>query len=47
MNTLDLKRAAEFLKMRPEEVRRRARMGLLPGAKAGKRWVFIDDDLVS
>ena len=47
MNTLDLKRAAEFLKMHPEEVRRRARMGLVPGAKAGKRWVFIEDDLVS
>jgi hypothetical protein len=47
VNTLDLKQAATFLRMHPEEVRRRARMGLLPGAKAGKRWVFIEDDLVS
>jgi hypothetical protein len=33
--------------MHPEEVRRRARSGLLPGAKAGKRWVFLEDDLVA
>lgn len=47
MSTLDLKQAADFLKMHPEEVRRRARAGQLPGAKAGKRWVFIDEDLVA
>lgn len=45
MNTLDLQQAAAFLKMHPEEVRRRACSGQLPGAKAGKRWVFIDADL--
>ena len=47
MITLDLEGAAAFLKMHPEEVRRRARMGEIPGAKAGKRWVFIEDDLVA
>jgi len=47
MKTLDLKQAAAFLKMHAEEVRRRARMGQMPGAKAGKRWVFIEDDLVA
>src|SRR3954471_21895195 len=47
MSTLDLKQAADFLKMHPEEVRRRARAGQLPGAKAGKRWVFIVEDLVA
>lgn len=47
MNTLDLKQAAEFLKMHPEEIRRRARLGQLPGAKAGKRWVFIEEDLAA
>ncbi len=45
MITLDLKQAAQFLKLHPEEVRRRAKAGLLPGAKAGKCWVFIEDDL--
>jgi hypothetical protein len=47
MNSLDLKQAAAFLKMHPEEVRRRARLGLLPGAKPGKAWVFLEDDLVA
>jgi len=47
MNTLDLKEAAAFLKMHPEEVRRRAKCGLLPGAKPGKLWIFIEDDLVA
>jgi hypothetical protein len=47
MKTLDLKEAAAFLKMHPEEVRRRARLGQLPGAKVGKRWVFLEDDLVA
>jgi len=46
MRTLDLQEAALFLKMHPEEVRRRARSGVVPGAKAGKRWVFLEDDLV-
>src|SRR3990172_7003596 len=47
MRTLSLIEAGEFLKMHPEEVRRRARVGLAPGAKAGKRWGFIEEDLVS
>jgi hypothetical protein len=47
MRTFTLPQAADFLKMHPEEVRRRARMGQLPGAKAGKRWVFLEDDLVA
>jgi hypothetical protein len=46
MDSLDLKEAAQFLKIHPEELRRRARAGLVPGAKIGKRWVFIEDDLV-
>ena len=45
MHTLDLAQAAAFLHMHPEEVRRRAKLGLLPGAKPGKAWIFIDDDL--
>jgi hypothetical protein len=47
METIDLPGAASFLKMHPEEVRRRARLGQLPGAKAGKRWVFIVEDLAA
>lgn len=45
MNTLTLEEAAVFLKMHPEEVRRRVKLGRLPGAKVGRRWVFLDLDL--
>ena len=45
MRTLTLIEAAKFLKMHPEEVRRRTKAGAIPGAKLGKRWVFISDDL--
>jgi len=46
MITLDLLEAALFLRMHPEEVRRRAKIGLIPGAKPGKSWVFLQEDLV-
>lgn len=36
MKTFDLDEAAQFLKMHPEEVRRRAKAGIIPGAKVGK-----------
>jgi Helix-turn-helix domain len=45
MKTLNLEETAQFLKLHPEEVRRRAKAGIIPGAKLGKRWVFIEDDL--
>ena len=45
MRTLDLQEAANFLKLHCEEVRRRAKAGIIPGAKVGKRWAFIEDDL--
>ena len=47
MNTFDLKQAAPFLKMHPEEVRRRARLGLVPEAKPGKSSVLIEEDLAA
>ncbi|WP_107796324.1 helix-turn-helix domain-containing protein [Nitrosomonas aestuarii] len=46
MKTLSLAEAAELLKMHAEEVRRRAKAGKIPGAKLGKSWVFILEDLV-
>ncbi|GJM12667.1 MAG: hypothetical protein DHS20C12_10700 [Pseudohongiella sp.] len=45
--TLDLYEAADFLKMHWQTLRERAVAGLVPGAKLGKRWVFLKDDLVS
>ncbi|MDV6344783.1 helix-turn-helix domain-containing protein [Nitrosomonas sp. Is37] len=47
MKTLNLEEAAQFLKLHPEEVRRRVKAGIIPGAKLGKRWAFIDDDLAA
>jgi len=48
MRSLTLVEAADFLKLHPEELRRRAKAGLVPGANAGKCWVsrvFLDVDL--
>jgi hypothetical protein len=45
METLDLEQAAHFLKLHPEELRRRAKAGVVPAAKVGKRWVFLEPDL--
>jgi len=47
MKTLTLDEAAQFLKIHPEELRRRAKAGIIPGAKVGKCWVFVEDDLVA
>ena len=47
MNTLTLAEAAGFLKMHPEEVRCRAKRGVIPASKPGRRWVFIDEDLAA
>jgi len=46
MQTLTLTEAAAFLKVNPEELRARAKRGLVPAAKVGRRWVFLEDDLV-
>src|SRR6266576_3764311 len=45
MRTLSLAEAAALLRMHPEEVRRRAKCGAIPGAKPGRCWIFIEDDL--
>lgn len=45
MNTLDLHEAADFLKMNPEVLRRKARAGQVPGRKAGKCWIFVKEHL--
>ena len=46
MNTLDLDEAAAFLKCSDDTVRELALAGELPAAKVGRRWVFVDVDLV-
>ena len=45
MITLTLIEAARFLKIHPEELRQRAKAGRVPGAKVGRAWVFLHEDL--
>jgi excisionase family DNA binding protein len=45
--TLNLEQAAAFLYLHIETVRRLAQGGVLPAAKPGKRWVFIQEDLAA
>jgi len=47
MRTLNLREAAKFLHLHPEELRQRAKAGRIPGAKVGRAWVFLEDDLSS
>jgi hypothetical protein len=47
MITFTLLQAARFLKVHPEELRQRAKAGLIPGAKVGRAWVFLEDDLAA
>lgn len=46
-DTLDLQEAAQFLKMNPEVLRRKAASAEIPGAKPGKCWCFHKDDLAN
>jgi hypothetical protein len=43
---MNLAQSAEFLLLNPEELRQRAKRGAIPGAKVGRRWVFLEEDLV-
>ncbi|MCH7510214.1 MAG: helix-turn-helix domain-containing protein [Proteobacteria bacterium] len=44
--TLGVGGAADFLKISKDAVKRKARNGEIPGAKIGKCWVFIEEDLI-
>ncbi|WP_084711355.1 helix-turn-helix domain-containing protein [Nevskia ramosa] len=47
MKTLALQQAAELLHAHPSTIRRLAATGELSGAKVGRGWVFIEDDLIA
>ncbi|MBA4285802.1 MAG: DNA-binding protein [Xanthomonadaceae bacterium] len=47
MPTLGLSEAAAYLHLSPVVVRRRAAAGVIPAAKPGKAWVFLEDDLAA
>ena len=42
-----LPEAAEFLRVHPETLRQLARTGKMPGAKVGRAWVFLEEDLAA
>jgi len=46
METLNLKEAAGLLRIHPVTLQEKAKTGEIPGAKIGKRWVFIQIDLI-
>lgn len=46
-NFLQIDQAAELLHMHPVTLQRKARFGEVPAAKLGRRWVFLEIDLVA
>jgi excisionase family DNA binding protein len=46
-SVLTLEAAAEFLHMHTVTLKRKARSGEIPASKPGKRWLFIEVDLVA
>ena len=47
MITLTLEQAADILHMHKVTVRNKARLGELPAAKVGKRWLFLEVDIIN
>jgi hypothetical protein len=45
VRTFDLNEAASFISTHPQEVRNRAKRGVIPGARTSRRWVFLEADL--
>ena len=45
MKTLDVSEAAQFLKMNKAVLMRKAFKGEIPGRKAGRCWVFVEEHL--
>jgi excisionase family DNA binding protein len=46
MQTLNLQEAAALLHLHPTTLAAKARAGEIPGARLGKRWVFVEVDLL-
>lgn len=46
MRTMGIKEASAFLMIHPVTLYKMAERGEVPAAKIGKRWVFIDVDLI-
>jgi excisionase family DNA binding protein len=46
VKTLNIEETAKLLKVHIETVSRLAKTGQLPGAKIGRAWVFLEEDLI-
>lgn len=46
MRPIGLDEAAALLRISPDAMREFAAEGVIPGAKIGKEWVFLDADLI-
>src|SRR6185312_13665073 len=47
MSTVGLEQASALLRISPDALMRKARRGIVPGAKVGREWVFIEADLLA
>lgn len=47
MKRFTLKEAADFLLLHPVTLAEKARTGEIKAAKVGRRWVFLETDLVA
>ena len=47
METLNLEQAARLLHLHPVTLQRMAKRGDVPAAKLGRRWIFLEIDLVA
>jgi excisionase family DNA binding protein len=45
MQTFNLDEAAKYLKIHPRTLQYRAKQGIIPGGRIGRRWVFLEADL--
>ena len=45
MKTFDLEECADYLKVNPTTVQGLAAQGKIPGAKIGRAWVFMEEDV--
>lgn len=47
ISVLTLEQAAEFLHLHAVTLQRKARQGMIPAAKLGRRWIFLKIDLIA
>ena len=47
MKSLGITEAAAFLRLHPTTLTQKAKCGEIPGAKPGKEWLFLEEDLVA